>query len=579
MRELAAHSPSRSARLLSILIPALAALIASASLLLFGAALLPEQTSRLIVAVTGPLPTARERIAQVIAERARVAQIAAVAGIGAASVLVYWRRILSESASSIINAFIREWVRLRRRGLRRRVSFNRAELVCLLIIVAAGFAVRLAYINRTMRYDETYTWLGFASKPLFYVLTRYDAPNNHIFHSFLVHISTALLGTAPWAIRLPSFLAGCLAPVATYFLAEQLAGSRRGLIAAALVAACPMLIEYSVNARGYTISAFLVAIMTMAGVAARRSGNILAFAVFVVSAWIGVWTLPTVIMALAGAGLWFACSLRTAHRTTRRVLARRALLSAAILGGLIAASYAPVVIVTGFNQLANNKFVSPRSWTTFLNLNSTELGYFSRYIFYGAPLEPAIPILAGLCAFLIFGRKTVLWGVVAAMCGGAAVFILGRQMVPFARVYLMYVPLLAAVLAHGVASLFDSLARSPSWLHRSSAIALACVGTVAVALSGAVKDSTETWLFRAAPEIAAFLREHNAHVQMGEPSKILLEYYGFENRPVDGRREEWRVINYEMEDSERAVIEEVGVNAILEARSFDGATLFRVPSP
>ena len=59
-----------------------------------------------------------------------------------------------------------------------------------------------------MRFDEAFTFLRFASQPLLEGLTTYAEPNNHLFHTLLVHISTSLFGDQPWAIRLPALLAG-----------------------------------------------------------------------------------------------------------------------------------------------------------------------------------------------------------------------------------------------------------------------------------------------------------------------------------------------------------------------------------
>ena len=79
----------------------------------------------------------------------------------------------------------------------------------LLIICVIGVTLRLALLNQPMRYDETLTFIGYASRPLWQALTDYSAPNNHLFHTLLVHLTT-LFGTqySEWMIRVPAFAAG-----------------------------------------------------------------------------------------------------------------------------------------------------------------------------------------------------------------------------------------------------------------------------------------------------------------------------------------------------------------------------------
>jgi hypothetical protein len=73
----------------------------------------------------------------------------------------------------------------------RRVARRdgRAHLAALALIVVAGAGIRLWLLHGAMGYDESYTFLNYARYPLVLGLTRYDAPNNHLFHTFLVHLA------------------------------------------------------------------------------------------------------------------------------------------------------------------------------------------------------------------------------------------------------------------------------------------------------------------------------------------------------------------------------------------------------
>ena len=82
------------------------------------------------------------------------------------------------------------------------------EWIGLTIVTMLALALRARELSQPIRYDEAATWLDYASQPLARALSDYRFPNNHLFHTLLVHISAALFGAAPWALRLPAFLAG-----------------------------------------------------------------------------------------------------------------------------------------------------------------------------------------------------------------------------------------------------------------------------------------------------------------------------------------------------------------------------------
>ena len=117
-----------------------------------------------------------------------------------------------------------------------------------------------------MRVDEAMSFIEFASKPLALGVSYYPAPNNHLFHTVLEHLSFVIFGEHEWALRLPAFLAGVLLIPAAYITARIHYGRNSGLIAATLVAVSSTLILYSTNARGYTlVCLFFLLLLSAAG--------------------------------------------------------------------------------------------------------------------------------------------------------------------------------------------------------------------------------------------------------------------------------------------------------------------------
>lgn len=62
--------------------------------------------------------------------------------------------------------------------------------IALFLLTLAAIVLRLNFINQPMRYDEAWTYNRFASRNILIGMVNYSAPNNHIFHTILVHGST-----------------------------------------------------------------------------------------------------------------------------------------------------------------------------------------------------------------------------------------------------------------------------------------------------------------------------------------------------------------------------------------------------
>lgn len=96
----------------------------------------------------------------------------------------------------------------------------RFETLALGALVCAALLARVVRLNAPMQHDEAYTVIAFASRPLIAVISDYHLPNNHIFHSLLVHPAIRLMGMQPWAVRLAALSAGLLLLPVAYALAR-----------------------------------------------------------------------------------------------------------------------------------------------------------------------------------------------------------------------------------------------------------------------------------------------------------------------------------------------------------------------
>ncbi len=133
-----------------------------------------------------------------------------------------------------------------------------------LILTATLLAALLALNVRRARTqsfttDEAFTYNRFVSPPVSEMLADYDA-NNHVLNTILMRVSAALFGVSEFTLRIPSLLCGLLYLGGVFTLCRYLFGtSWLFVLAAALLALNPLLVDYLSAARGYGPAlAFLV---------------------------------------------------------------------------------------------------------------------------------------------------------------------------------------------------------------------------------------------------------------------------------------------------------------------------------
>ncbi len=381
---------------------------------------------------------------------------------------------------------------------------NEALAVGLPMLLAVG--VRLAFLSQPMRYDEALTFNEFASRPLYYGLSFYPDPNNHLLNTLLVHISFAALGNQPWVLRLPAFFGGVLLVPATYRLSRVLHGhSGAAFLATLLVAGSSYLIEYSTNARGYTLQAlcFVVVLGLVTLAVQRDSPSALLLAALVAA--VGAYALPTMLYGVVIAAAWFGLQARRASLV--RIRAGHLVVSALVLGLVVTLTYLPVILVSGADKLVSNRFVVPLDADALLNELPGSLlrtwGFWNRDI--ALPIAAVLLISFGFANFIEIRRGRMPLGVLAlAVCLG---LVLVQRVAPFERVWLFLLPLYLAIASAGLVALGSLAGRwgnLVTWLACVVAFQLA----IAALVSGSVLRSTETGTFWDAEAVALSLRGH-----------------------------------------------------------------------
>ncbi len=172
----------------------------------------------------------------------------------------------------------------------------------LIIALIIGLVIRMSYISGPVKSDEASTFLGYIESPNFLRLFLYDQTNNHIFHNILTKILYTIFGYSLPVFRLVAFSSGVLSIPIIYYICKEL--KQDGRFAAISLATFPLYIEYSVNARGYTLQTFILLLILLIviknyNLTDGNKNNLIAL--FIALATL---TIPTFIFVIPGIFIW-----------------------------------------------------------------------------------------------------------------------------------------------------------------------------------------------------------------------------------------------------------------------------------
>jgi hypothetical protein len=360
---------------------------------------------------------------------------------------------------------------------------------------ALGTGLRLVFLGQPMRYDEALTFNEFASRPLYYGLSFYPDPNNHLLNTLLMHVAYVALGNQTWVLRLPAFVAGVLLIPATYALTRLLFGTPgAAFLSATLVAVSSYLVEYSSNARGYTMQALcFVALLALVIEAVREdSPRALLLGAFVAA--LGAFAVPTMLYGVAVAAAWLVVEMR--RRRPRHIGLAHVGASGLLAGECALLLYLPAVLVSGPDKLVANRFVVPLGAADLLQQLPRSLVQTWSLWNRDVPLLLIVLLVAGFAlgtrADVSRGRMPI--GVVApAIC---VLLVMLQRVAPFERVWLFLLPLYFAIAGAGLARLVDG---------RLLGLAFGAILCFTTLTSGSILRSTETGSFPDAEAVARTL--------------------------------------------------------------------------
>jgi len=405
-----------------------------------------------------------------------------------------------------------------------------------LVIMVAAVALRLFFLFQPLRSDEAVTLTRYASRPLWVGLSRYY-PNNHLLHTFQVHIAYLIFGYAPWALRLPAFVAGLLVVPAAYVATRLLSNKYAALLTAALVATSSVLIEFSTLARGYTLQCLFFLLILALSASLMRHREPAGWLMFSIASALGFYTMPTMLFPFGAVVVWLVLSAIMRLTEVERGRFIKDLIIAVLLVGLFTGIlYAPVFAGTGWRSVVANKRVLPLEyeWPEFARRLGRSLtqawGQWNRDV----PMVVNVLLVAGLvvsvaCRGRDAARRRLLVLIALLWCG---LVLFKQRFVPSPRSWLPFLPLYLGLAASGLAHLLGGLQARLRFRGSLAYTVLALAMTVWLGVTAlvtcSVYYSSETGSLRDAERITGFLKGYlrsDDMVLARRPSNALLEYY------------------------------------------------------
>lgn len=285
-------------------------------------------------------------------------------------ICIIYRRQTQKYASDILLSFSSFMSELKRCFYRAINKEDKIHLFTIFIIIIIAIVVRICFLFQPMRYDEAFTFTYFASKPLYIGLSSYIEPNNHIFHTFLVHIAYLFLGNKPWVIRLPALISGILLVPASYLLIRKFYNKHAALLTTAIIASSSYLIEWSTNARGYSLLCLIFLLIITLAIYLKQSTNQAAWLTFALLCTLGFYTIPIMLLPFGIVILWLFLSLILKDiNITRSLMFKNLLVYSIIIVLLTLILYLPVILTSGVESIVAHKHIIANK--------RVDLGYFS----------------------------------------------------------------------------------------------------------------------------------------------------------------------------------------------------------
>lgn len=290
--------------------------------------------------------------------------------------------------------------------------------VALVVIVVLAAVARAIGLNGGLWIDEIYSLVRSFRAPLSSILTEFWGDNHHPLYAVLAHISRAVFGESPWAVRLPAMLLGVAAIPVLYRLGLLVVRQREALLAALLLSVNYHHVWFSQNARGYSAIAFVAVVTMWALLRGVETGRTHYFVWYAVAAALGAYTHLTTIFVVVGHALALAVYLLAPGRPQgARALWRGGIIAFALAAALTLLLYAPMlrqVLDFFLHRPSALRGVSTPRWAFFETIRVLVLGLGAGMAAVGATVVAA-GLVVGVSGIVSFWKRNRLFVLLIAM--------------------------------------------------------------------------------------------------------------------------------------------------------------------
>lgn len=402
--------------------------------------------------------------------------------------MVFWSLFYRDSR----NRFFRSFVSLPGRCIHDIKPFFRdlfavfhmkqIEAWILLLIFIAGVVLRAIQLRIPLEYDEAYTIVMWGRSDLFYAISNYHLPNNHVFHTILVNLIFHNIGKSIPLLRLPVFLSGCLLIIAVWLLGKTFYNSFIAILSAGFIAFAPYLVYYSVTARGYEIQALFTVITVGLAVYCRRKNNIFSWFLLIFFSGLNFYTLPTSLYPFGGICIWILLNVVFFQGENSVWQSRMHLFKYLIFMGLSVSVftfvlYLPIICNSGFNSLFGNGFIKPREvsvfWETAQYRLKDNIRAFSGTLPGIVLWCIALGIFLSIFLFKKNSKEKISYGLSVILWTGSLILIQRPELLP--RVFLFLHPFLLMFAASGLSGscMVPYVKKISGWILASLVAAMA----------------------------------------------------------------------------------------------------------
>jgi 4-amino-4-deoxy-L-arabinose transferase-like glycosyltransferase len=245
----------------------------------------------------------------------------------------------------------------------KRTSGAHKRLVVFLIL--AGAALRTWMLFLPITADEAFMWVHYGVRPVLDVISDLKHPQNQVFHTLLVKLSTFLFGLDIMTIRLPAFLASVLSMPLFYLFVRSMFNRYIAVIALALVAGSGTLIEYSGVANGHAIVWFCMVSALVLGRHFTKENNPVSAVGMGFFLALGMWASPGGLYPALMVLLWSLFHLLFNHSDSLPARLQFWFAGFALFLLLTLLLHAPIINNHGLLQLFHHDSLPDLSWKRF----------------------------------------------------------------------------------------------------------------------------------------------------------------------------------------------------------------------